>query len=654
MNPPNRPDLAKTAVVVPTIRAYLGPAGGGAPIMGDESQEWEVDGWSKSAGSTPDVITLIRRMTKHIVDRKLQENNSREVEVWLVNTRGQRLLPLAWGETAKQSLTIAEGNESEMLLASIERWHFGNPLTGETVFDKKGGDAAYIAHVDPMFNPRIDGRITTNRSAQKEVDDTNGEGKHFLWVDPESARTPEAYAEHWAASGNPAEMPDAWELYHAVETLQQILNADETFLKNAIVRDPDTGEPIADFTDALRPDNVRLKRGSYLPALLDALLHPRGYNWCVDVTETQDDNDDDDGNDGKKQSRKIRIFKRGEGTKKSLRLQGPGSDLDPLKTSLQLFSATIDLSRLANRIVAHGSRIQKEATLPLERGWSSADDDLTAEQLTRGVDDSQFDDKPDVYRKLIANTSGEYTNLRAEITETLDLSDLGQAFQLPKRRPLDVPLTYRGPQDDEAGGLRRPVFLEWRPDTGTAWSECPGGPFNVLENECGIRFNDDAPPAVLLDYPNAEFRITGTITGDKCLEATAARQTSSPLSGTVTLLLDVSDRYHQRFREATGVYISSLSGAHDERDDQDDLVAFVETVREIEDVAGIEAQVVLFGLRSDYQIGDLITDVDGRAIVLNRTANADATPKYLQVVGIAHSHSAQTTTLTMEAYDATA
>lgn len=196
--------------------------------------------------------------------------------------------------------------------------------------------------------------------------------------------------------------------------------------------------------------------------------------------------------------------------------------------------------------------------------------------------------------------------------------------------------------------------------TSNYWQRIPDGWGPVLlDNQIGVYFNGDKAVEDLLglydtDHP-ARLRITGTIQGDTRLSYTAEKKADSPYGRVNELVLDLSDRFPDRKVHLFGKFGSVLagSGPTDTQSDATGIQEFAERVLEVEDAANVQARIVLAGLRTDFQIGDLIDKIGGREISLNRKSVTSTTKKYCQVMGIQFKPMDQQTILTVEPLDQT-
>lgn len=560
------------------------------------------------------------RIENHLV----QEQVARQVEVWLLDDQGNADQLLFWGELLLESITLDRG-ESLRFQASVQPWHFGNICEGMNVKDPNSGDIVTV-NEDPVFQPLIDGKIENNMSTE-----LHDEHLYRLWIDPESVRTTEARTLQDASA-------EEWTLVDVIDSLQWMLNPDEEFIENAVVL-PD--DPI--FEDAPTVRNLHLRRGAYLPQYLDDILLPYGYGWYLGLG-TDPDN---------ASIRKIVIFKQGTGTERMLYLQPLEETLDLAKTNTEQTKLDTDIADLANVIVGQGSFQQRQVTLPLERGWEEDDDELDVADLVRSDPGSQFATKKNVWRLFVGNEDGSYNGLRDEITAAPDLSSVLVNW-IPRRQKLGSCLTLEPRTSSETGIRMRPV-LEWSSDSGASWAVVPDEwGYQILQDRVGIYFTgDEVPEEIRFAADEALLRITGTLTGPYRVQQTATKQSTSPQRREVKLFLDLSDRFHDRAIQLSGEFRSEspflADGVADTRDDSDELLEFLEAAREIEDAAGMTASFGLHGIHLDYQIGELLTRIDGRDIFLDRKSVGAETKRYLQMTGIIFDWQQQGTMIEVEA-----
>jgi len=565
---------------------------------------------------------------------------SRRIQVRYTPDSGPDAL-LFWGDLTVQDLRIDQ-TERLAIIARVEPYHFGDVLRGIDVWDPVA-DAVRTIHDDITFNPLIDGRIEGNRSDRFV---TVSAADYFLWIDPESVRTTPAQT---VQDGNTANL---WSIDQAVQSLSVVMN-DETFVTNNVET-----AGIVDPMFSTGPDvkNVALRRGSYLPDYLDALLTPLGFGWYLDYRLIPSLAPAD-------ARVLIVIYKQGVGPEKTVKLQPPGSVLDLNQTNLAATRITTNIADAANSVEAYGSLEQREITVELYRGWPESQDDLNLDDLDRTNPDGKFADNQNAWRLWVANEAGDYSGTRTVSaiipSSALDLSPVFSRA-IPRRRRFDRPLTR------DENGRRRPILIEWYDAEQEKWQAVPpqwGAA--VLKDQMGIYFSGDTPPAELMQHGvTARIRVTGTVTGDTRLTGVAVRQSSAPNAREVVEYLDVSDRYHDRSVFSGGAWVltdnagnhgpftSILDGDANGADTQDDAGAIddlVTKLRTLEQPAAMDVTFVLHGLFfTEYAIGDLLTTIDGRFISLDRNSVEAGSPRYPQITGIRWNFPKQTTELIVD------
>ena len=178
-----------------------------------------------------------------------------------------------------------------------------------------------------------------------------------------------------------------------------------------------------------------------------------------------------------------------------------------------------------------------------------------------------------------------------------------------------------------------------------AWEPIPDGWGPVLlQDQCGVYFNGDKAVEDLKGASDARIRITGTITGDTRITYTSPMEATSPFAKEHEMVVDVSDRFFDRKVQRTGRYMSSLIGIRqtsdlsgaDEVDSTTEIETYADNLKAIEDAVNITGKLKLTGIHLGYRISDLITEINGRKISLNRKASDTGLTQYVQVTVIEH------------------
>lgn len=635
MNTPRSPFALSLATRAQQI-TVLSAEGDGPPPDTAETNEMFVASIKRAAGGRDLDHARIEQSLPRASKRIQDIQSPVAYRTWLtaqLSPPRSKLSPIVLftGAVGRQTIQLTDSTESSTHTARVEPFHFGSPVVGPRVVDPDG--ETRDLHTDVVFNPMVDGIVRGNRSSWSDPERGN-----FWWIDPESARTDGSKAANGDQTAN------LWTLAQAVVSLCRLANPDEDLILNPTVAEVSrflVGGP------ALR--NWKLPRGKYLPELLDAMLHPHGFDWWLRPVRV---------GDPVETKLQIQLFRRGAGIEVDLYRGRVGSNVT---TSDNLRGLTIEwnIADIANRIRVQSARKLREVTIELKRGWPEADDELMCDDIRKSDADSQFAAKPNAWRRWVANEAGDYADTRpTEVSgkpwltiaadEFLDVREFLDVADVPRRRKFERPITFDA--DPNAAGERRQCLVEmWNPDDDT-WKELTG--WNLLEHEMGIYFDGDIPPddLRLLDQ-DARVRITACVESDIRDEAIATRRNESPNGADIELVLDLSDRFFDRKRAVQAPYASVLTGAADTRDDHDALVEYAEKVRDIEDAAKISASITLRGIETAYEIGQLVRKVDGRNISLNQFSDDAEAKRYLQIVAIEWDMMAQATTLTVETFD---
>lgn len=636
--PPNKKN-ARTANQAKRVVVLLGAEDGTSPTTADEVDYLRPLRVSRQAGGRSIVsATFSYDLTKtgeRLVDLKTPAKWKRIVEIRRVDDQDEaKSAVLFWGELTAQDLVIDENGESATVRASINPYHFGNdenggvlkgyfvknPIepTGEEEEGEEPPTEIEMHDGGIAFNPVVDGKPRPNRSKFE-----HSEHEYRLWVDTESVRTGSAQT-----LSNDGEESIGWTLRGALDTIQKAVNGDEEWIEN----DDDPGAITDEDSIALK--SVELPIGATLPEYLDRLLSPLGYSWFVafGIDEVGES------------TRSIKVFKFAKGTKKKFLFQRHGEDYKPAKSSVPRLSVSTDVGKLANKIVCQGAIEEREITIELVKGWASGEGDLQVDQLKRSDPNSMYKEYPDAYRLWVGNEAGDYTNIRYTPAPIPDFSEVFSEY-VPKRRPIDDCLTY------DAKKVRLKPLVEYKLEE-TWITVPPEWGYQVLTDQLGIRFTGDTPPEELVELGSeARIRITGTIKGDKRIEATGDTTDSSPLGRNVRMILDVSDRFFDRKKVDDGDYKSELDGAGDEQTDTTKLQEYCDKLTEVEGAADLMVSASTFGISTEFEIGDLIEKVEGREILFDRHSEDADEERFPQVVGIVHNFEEQSTDIILASND---
>lgn len=602
----------------------VGDENGNAPTESDEQREVNLITLERGTGGRKldrAVFSVdIGRTGQRIVDFQVDPNMNRQVELYAIDENGDNV-PMFWGEFDQQNLEIVNG-EKVVITASVQKQHFGGPLAGPEEYNKVE-DSNLVLDKDLVFNPEIEGTIYGNQRT-----DPNATAE-YLFVDPLSnwTSTAEAYI---------GTTPELWTVETACETLCRLANESETFIKN-----PDTFT-VVNLAPVLK--NFTIKRGTYLHEALGQLLEPHGFSWYVNVFL----------DDGGTLQREIHLISQGTGIQKNVYFQRPGEVLDIKKSNAPEITVETSLSEMANKITVQGDFIKRESTLELKKGWAEAQDALTPDELQKKDESSsQFETYPNAHRKWVFNEGGDYNGLRTETGSApadLTFFNAGEGEEyVHKRRKTERLLTF------DKDGNRREQYLEFFDNSLSSWKPVPPEwGYDVLDDEIGIYFNGNKPPAELweqgtVSMANMRLRMTCVVACDKRISYTATRQASSPNGRDIELYIDASDRFFDKQVLPSSPFFGAAYTA-DEVDSTTDIQTYAEELRDVNDSANLRAAIVLEGIVNSYKRGNLIAKVDGRNISLNRNSSDVATKKFLQVTSILFDAQKQRTVLETESF----
>jgi len=541
--------------------------------------------------------------TGALTERVQPADFTKMVDVLLDNEAADRI---HLGDYVTERESVNEDEEALSASSQLRPYHFGNTMAGEVWLNPLTTDQETVKKAIE-FNPNIDGVVIGNMSDEMLTDTTAN-----IWIHPHAAHTTKSQAYN-------GQTPALWTLKEAINAVCWSCNPDETLLEN-----PGSLEVL---NDAPTVEAVTLERGRYLPFYLDSLLHPLGYNWFINYASA-------DGVGGattmSKKKPTIELFKKGAGTEKKLYHQAPGNPLRIEEQNLREYTLNRHIGDMHNAVLVVGDWERREITIELFPGWPESDDDLTAAQLKKSEETSVYQANPTVRRLYVGNEAGSVTGLRITVGAAGDPPDLSSIFTqyTPHRRRIEPPLTYQGQADTKT---RRDLFLEIKPNGGE-WVPY-AGTFAILPDQIGIVFSEDEPPEELME-DGGRVRITGTIAGDYRIEGEATRQSEAVNGRDVWLELDKAAKFAHREVVMSGTWESSLAGdaaGADEKDDTTEITEYAEKLRDESGHAEVDCEFKLPGIHLYYEIGDLLTDIEGRNVSLDQASEGAGTSVYVQI-----------------------
>lgn len=366
-----------------------------------------------------------------------------------------------------------------------------------------------------------------------------------------------------------------------------------------------------------RPVEVRRWDG----AQTHRLLQPLGYNWFI---KYQTPFANLNGSTyGKPQ---IRVFKIGDGPRKKLYHQLPGNVLNLNETNVSTYRISRAIGDSINEVQVTGGMEKAEVTLELFKTWPEGKDALSRDDLGK-EEGAEYAANKTVWRLWSANLGGDWFNVRPE-TLTPDLSDLFDVY-IPHRREAERPFTWL----DAAKRITYPdVVVEWSLDNGATWAEAQGS-ITIDESDVQVLFEDDLPPEELMTAgTDAKMRITCVVSGDSQLSFTAIPTAAAVNARPLRQVIHNPQRFRKHSKTAAGGYASVLAGDADVADDSAAIQAYAIGLRDLQGFAELDCEFQLPGIHLAYEIGDQITEIDGREIDLNAASAFSGNQFYPQVI----------------------
>lgn len=629
----------------------LGPEDGTAPSVENEAPFLQLVSYSRTAGgSRLDAGKLRYRLD--ITNQRLMDVASplkfhRQIEVRRLDEDGDPTIVETWGFLVIVDQGLSQNQEELELQFRIDPFVFGQPLLSTVIWDVNDdgedplSDPLVDVHWPLVFNPEIDRILEGNRSGNRETSDGDEPDQPtgpYVFVSPESIRTGAA-----RLTVQDDDTGSLWTLSEAVHRLCWSCNPDEDYIKNPTLEELE--DAFGDHDDEVK--NHLCPFGQYLPSLLDSLLQKHGFSWYL-THELEGEGEDEE------RVTKLAFYRRGEGVSAQILMERPGKSFSFKTTNVHSLSHSVNLAELANEIIGRGSFKRYESTFTLRPGWKSEYDTKYIDELSLNHEFGK--DHSFVGRQFTLNEAGDFCEpTRTDVTEPFNFADElpGTGDWAPVRRRFHPCLSRHDDADDKQSYR---YIVEWwdrdaedadDPDDAfdTGWTKVKGS-YQVLEHQAGIWF--DEPPGYLWDliqedasetppedvtHPGLFLRITASLDSDYRLEKTATKRDTSPQGETITLYLDLADKFH--FREVAATSVLYEKPGADTVDDSTKLQDYVDQVRDLEDAGDVSCSIVLSGAdHAEWEIGKLIDKVDGRNITLTANNPSASTPRSLQVVGL--------------------
>jgi hypothetical protein len=578
----------------------LGPDGGTAPGDADTFENVYCSIVVQSAGSRIDYADLKYALTESLENREQPASFARVVEIRFPEPDGT---VIHRGDYVGEGFRVDQDGESLTATSQLRPYHFGEPATGYLVWDAIDlGEKKIADHI--VFNPIIDDKTVFNRSDKTRTG--TGLSGH-LWTHPE-------IADSSVGQTYQGQVREEWTLYEAIQALCELLNPDAEFIARPVSVDLDV------LTGAPPIRNVVIELGLRLPAALDKILIPLGYNHWIDYEQALP---------------QIVFFKIGTGEEKELYWPAVGAAVEAATANVNQLVVSNSIGDSFNQVVVLGGFEEAEITLPLYPAWPEANDSIASADLSK--DGAQYAANESAWRLFVANEAGDIDPTLSRLGQTADVPVLSTVFTIatPHRRTLGEPLTWQANDNaTEEKPQRRPVKVEYSTDGGTTWlPEEENWTIKLCPDQIGIYFDGKDIPVEIYDAStNGRLRITGTVFGDYRLRGFAEKQAWAVNARVNEQIIVAPEKFQSRWRQESGDYASVLTGTADERDDYDEIHDYAQKVRDQNHYAEMDCEFRLPGWHKEYKIGDLLTKVAGREISLDSAPSSAPLRRYVQIV----------------------
>lgn len=583
--------------------------------------------------------------------------------------KGQRLF---WGVIEDSSFAIGLDPDHVEIIASIQPWHFGPPITAaqyiSVEIDRRTNRPNFRvvkANEPIVFNGFVNSddeqhhalsslALTTNKSGALKVnalkrDSQTTRGECFMLVPPEGLQTSSGVTRYGYYMTRDIDR-DRWTVRDAAEYLC-VLGNEESRITNP-------GEAELSVLPTTILPRTELAVGRYLTDMLDELLSPYGCKWYIDPL----------GN-GKP---KIKFVRRGVGPAVSARFAKVGAADDFATTNIDAAEINYSISSLVNEVHLIGGNLEQEGTFELyrvsENKWAlnEAGDYQISEfpqHHEEGTDEAQLADSQVVVPKLedlFPNLGSKVLRKRRRFYPTITkIGALESGDEKTETRPIGPNNGY----DIEVFNI--PKESEGVPDD-DQWiniDRIPDSMFRhvrVLEDECAIVFDrgrepdendaleaeDEASNGFWLALGDkARMRITATIRGDAAIERIVTRDATSVAQTRHTFVWRDEKRWPWRERLESGRYASKYAGivlsGLGSRSTQTpgpeiEMEALGKRVLEGADAARLSGTIVFNNFDETVILGGIVTGVVGRNITFQARNVRDRTPLYPQIAAITY------------------
>ena len=374
---------------------------------------------------------------------------------------------------------------------------------------------------------------------------------------------------------------------------------------------------------------------------------------------------------------------------KQIFLPPTGSDLSAVLANVAAMHAAFDYQAVANAFYIETAPTRYEVSVILAPGYQPQAGDGTAANRVKfrksALDASNATAATRAkYRFYVADECGDGHWSLADgqwLTTPIDFSSV---FQLPNGNPNNLPTYVRRyrpcrnalfSKDLNNKPLKAQLAVSrdytgadapciWDTVSGT-WQQIDGG-WSLMEDRLGIEVTVDDPESWNIGKPPAGtaaqeptgvlhgitsisnpsttiqsdkkfwLRLTTVIEADYGIEALAPRRDASPMLSTILRRVDARDHFHNDVVGGSSTFNQSPGTNQVIQDDTDAAVANASQLRAAHEFPPLAAAVTIPMLVDYVQIGDRISEINGRdvSLLVNAGIEQGEAPSYPSVVGL--------------------
>jgi len=303
-----------------------------------------------------------------------------------------------------------------------------------------------------------------------------------------------------------------------------------------------------------------------------------------------------------------------DGPARAVDLQPAGSKITVPMSNLWHHGLRVQRRPSRPTVIALGEHRRHESTFTLARGWDPSLQTTRWRDFVRSAAEN-WPVVADVFRKWVLNEHGRYCNAPWNLPAH-DFGSIEAGDFLLRRQRRFLPCLSCDKTGHSLG-----VVVQFRLDEAAEWQRWTG-PVWISRDQCAVHLGGDALPAEYFEAAVAgsvQVRVTATVAADTRIAAQITGDPAAPRR-----VVDFSDRAAWRKVHATSIFHDAPDlGEPAERDDETLLVSLAQRWAEVRSTA-VEARLELAWVDESWHVGDIVEQVEGRAVQFSSNPDAAA------------------------------